>query len=335
MMGFLGRFLAPGAGPWDIDTMLSSLLYRRPQEKNLRCGAALVVLSATSLAVGTAWGNPIFARSSARDLAVGEALRAAAVGTMSPELNPSGVTLTNELTVQTDYAYFNDASGSSFRGAVCDSTTPIAGCFYYRYGLGDIGEDISHRAHVIGVSFAKKLGLFSVGILGKRTWYNSDIDDTDFKALSMDAGITIAPTPMLSIAGYAYNLAGSNNLLQREVGGGIALKPNEMITLAGDARWNVQDDSGEGTFGGGAEFFIPSSDKSAGFAIRGGGLHAQQEHTSYVTGGLGYSNLKMGLDVGMRKAISKDANSTGEDLQLMVSIRIFGPRLDGNEPPGT
>lgn len=300
-------------------------------------GAGSLML-AIGLALGTAAhaeADPVFARASARDLALGESLRAAAVGTMSPELNPSGVALTNELTVQVDYGYFKDAKGSAFRGAVCDSTTPIAGCAYYRYGTGDLPGGLGHSAHTTGVTLAKRFGLASLGFAGKRIWYSGGNASGDFKAITMDAGLTLAPTPVLAVAGYAYNLAGNNNLLQREVGGGLAIKPNEMFTLAGDARWNVDDHSGEGTFGGGAEVFLASSDKASGYALRGGMLHVQQDETTYFTGGIGFANLKMGIDLALRKATSKGAASTGEDLQVMISIRIYGPRLDASQDAGT
>ncbi|MBK9073106.1 MAG: hypothetical protein IPL79_19220 [Myxococcales bacterium] len=303
-----------------------------------RAAGAWLALSVVGLTLGAATSvvaDPVFARASARDLALGESLRAAAVGTMSPELNPSGVALTNELTVQVDYGYFKDAKGSAFRGAVCDSTTPIAGCVYYRYGAGDLPGELSHSAHTSGVTLAKRFGLASIGIAGKRIWYSGGNASGDFKALTMDAGITLAPTPVLAVAGYGYNLAGNNNLLQREVGGGLAIKPNDMFTLAGDARWNVDDHSGDGTFGGGAEVFLASSDKASGYALRGGMLHVQQESTTYFTGGIGFANLKMGIDLALRKATSGGEASTGEDLQVMISIRIYGPRGDASEGGGT
>jgi len=295
--------------------------------------ATAVVAVVATASLGHA--DPVFARSSARDLALGESLRAAAVGTMSPELNASGVSLTNELTIQLDYGYFKEAGGSAFRGAVCDSTTPIAGCVYYRYGTGDLPGDLTQSAHTTGVTLAKRIGLFSIGFAGKRVWYHGGTANLDFKAMSLDAGLTLAPTPVLSIAGYAYNLAGNNTFLQREAGGGVAIKPNEMFTLAGDARWNLDDHSGKGTFGGGAEVFIPSSDKASGYALRGGAMHVQLEETTYVTAGLGFSILKMGIDLAMRKATSKPAAGAGEDLQVMISIRIYGPRLANDQAEGT
>lgn len=298
-------------------------------------GAALAI--ALSFAVGGASvsADPLFSRSTARDLALGESLRAAAVGTLSPELNPSAVTLTNELTMQIDYGYFSDASGSAFRGAACDSTTPIAGCVFYRYGTGDLGGSITHSAHVAGVSLAKQLGVASLGLTGKRVWYNGGTDADDFKAITVDGGLTIAPTKVLSVAGYGYNLVGNNDLLQREVGGGLAIRPSDMLTLSADGRWNVDDHSGEGTFGGGLEIFFTSADKTSGYSLRGGALHEQLAATSYVTGGLGYANLKLAVDAGIRKAVGTDAASTGEDLQLMISVKIFGPRGVGGEGAGT
>ena len=61
----------------------------------------------------------------------------------------------------------------------------------------------------------------------------------------------------------------------------------------------------------------------------------QQEDTTYLTGGVGFANLKMGIDLAVRKATARGAASTGEDLQVMISIRIYGPRLDGNDDAGT
>ena len=87
-----------------------------------------------------------------------------------------------------------------------------------------------------------------------------------------------------------------------------------------DARWNLSTDGDTGRYGGGLEYFVATADRQTGYPLRAGAVHDVVAGT-YVTGGLGIITVKYALDVGVRKQVRD-----GDDLQLGVALRVFGPR---------
>ena len=99
--------------------------------------------------------------------------------------------------------------------SACDSTTPIAGCFYYHYLSSEpslTGMDEKRRLHEGGITAARRIS--SNLLLGTNTHffdYNSNVvGEEDVRGYSIDAGLIFQPAPSLSVAGVGYNLIGTD-----------------------------------------------------------------------------------------------------------------------------
>lgn len=265
-----------------------------------------------------------------RELAVGESMRASAVGSLSTVLNPAGLALNSQLVFEGSFGYRNQDSASIAAVSACDSTTPVSGCFYYHYLSSEpslIGmDDDKRRLHEGGLTAARRIS--SNLLLGTNTHffdYNSNvIGEEDVRGYSIDAGLIFQAAPSLSIAGVGYNLIGTDSVHHpRAIGSGVSLRPGQgSLGLSMDAVWNLDADKGEraGRYGGGGEYFLGGGQGGAGYPLRAGGVYDAGTDAGYVTLGLGYANSQIGLDIGGRKQVSGD----GDELIISAGLRFVG-----------
>jgi hypothetical protein len=272
-----------------------------------------------------------------REIAVGESMRADARGALATTLNPAGLALNRELVFEGSYGYRPGDSASAVAVSACDSTVPIAGCFYYRYfsatpELEDTPFD--RRAHEFGTVGARQLTpRVFIGLAGKYFDYESeDSDEGNSDGFAFDLGLTVRASDAVNVAFVGHNLwAADSAQYPRAVAGGVMLRPAFPLGLSFDALWNLDSDEDEATgrYGGGAEYFLSSSDKQSGYPIRAGAVYDNQLQATYVTAGIGFLSTKMGLDVGARKQVDG-----GDELMIHASLRIFGPRKPVQAPTG-
>jgi len=272
-----------------------------------------------------------------REIAVGESMRADARGALATTLNPAGLALNRELVFEGSYGYRPGDSASAVALSACDSTVPVAGCFYYRYfsaapELGD--SQLDRRAHEFGTVAARALApRVLVGLTGKYFDYESENpDEGNSDGFGFDVGVTVRASDAVNVAFVANNLwAADSAQYPRAVAGGVMLRPTLPLTMAFDALWNLDTAEGEssGRYGGGAEYFISTSNKQAGYPIRAGAVYDNQLGATYITAGIGFLSTKMGLDVGARKEVDG-----GDELMIHASLRIFGPRQPMPAPRG-
>lgn len=265
-----------------------------------------------------------------RELAVGESMRASAVGSLSTVLNPAGLALNSQLVFEGSFGYRNRDSASIGAVSACDSTTPVAGCFYYHYLSAEpslTGMDEKRRNHEGGITAARRLS--SQIIIGTNTRYfdyNSNVmGEKDVRGYSVDAGLIFQATPGVTVAGVGYNLIGTDAAqYPRGVATGLSLRPGQgAVGISLDALWNldVEDDQKTGRYGGGAEYFLGTGQGDTGYPVRAGGVYDAGADASYLTFGLGYANPKMGLDIGGRKQVSGE----GDELIIQAGLRFVGP----------
>lgn len=261
-----------------------------------------------------------------RELATGESMRADAQGAMAITLNPAGLALGRDLVFEGTYGHRFEDSANTFTVSGCDSTVPVAGCFYYRYLRATpeaAGVEQSLRVHEGGGTLARSFGqLIFVGLNIKYFDYETEagLDDSGF---ALDAGAIVQPAPILRIAAVGYNLAGAKApLYPRAMAGGVALRPLPPLVLAFDAVWNLdtEEDSSTGRYGGGIEYFLSLSEGQIGVPIRLGAVHDVGLESTYITAGAGIMSAKLALDLGMRKQIG------GDELVFQAGLRVFGPR---------
>lgn len=264
-----------------------------------------------------------------RELAVGESMRAEAVGALSTVLNPAGLALNRQLVFAGSYGFRSEDNASVASFSACDSTTPIAGCFYYHYLSAEpeiAGMDRKRRFHEGGFTAAR--ALTPQLLLGSNTHffdYNSDLEgEEDVRGYSVDLGLIFVASPGLNVAAVGYNLVGTESAqYPRGMGTGIAFRPGQgSLGINLDALWNIEEKEGrsKGRYGGGLEYFLRTGGGGAGYPVRGGGVYDAANDTSYLTLGLGYANPKIGIDIGGRKQVSG-----GDELIIQAGLRLIGP----------
>lgn len=291
----------------------------------MRVSCTLIAVSAL---VGSAHaeGDALVDMLGPREIAVGEAMRGAATGASAIGLNPAGLPMNRELVFEGGYGYRRSDEASLFGVSACDSTNAAPGCFYYNYAGADPelgGVAMHHRTHVGGVTFAYPIS--PRVFLGTGAKYFNAKDEAmpgnDSSGWSSDLGLTVRLTDMLSAGISGQNLWGAESPeFPRATGGGLLLRPTPNMTFSFDARWKLESDDKTARYGGGAELFLPLG--KIALPIRAGGLRDNGLDATYISAGVGVADLKWGLDIAGRFAVSGP-----EDTTILARLRVFGPRL--------
>ncbi len=297
----------------------------------VRCSLILVTALMSS---AYADGDTLVDMLGPREIAVGEAMRGAATGASAIGLNPAGLPLTRELVFEGGFGYRMSDSASLLGVSACDSTVAAPGCFYYSYAganpeLG--GLEMHRRTHMAGTSFGYPVTP-RVAIGTSLKYFNfSDEAMPSAKAsgFNWDVGTTLRITDLVNLGVAAYNLWGADSPeFPRAIGSGVLAHPLPALAVSFDARWKLDGDDHSMRYGGGGEYFIRSQNGRTGFPLRLGGLRDNGLDATYISGGLGVSTIKWGLDVAARYAVS------GTDETMIIgSLRFYGPRLNerGND----
>jgi hypothetical protein len=260
-----------------------------------------------------------------RELAVGEAMRADARGATAITLNPAGLALTRELVFDGAYSYSGggdtDAHVASVSG--CDSTTPVAGCLYYRYYLQP-GDGTRFRVHEVGSAAARAFGQSAAAGLTVK-YFDTAGPGEDDSGFAVDAGLVVRLAQSFRIGAVGHNLVNGGAIqYARAVGAGITVQPMPTLSLHVDGLWQIEreDDEGStGRYGGGVEYFLSTADLQTGYPLRLGVVHDVAVDATYLTGGLGITTSSVALDLGARKQLE------GDEIAVLASLRVFGPRL--------
>jgi len=297
-------------------------------------GAAVVAAAAARPARADA--DSLVEDQGARELALGGAMRAAATGAMATTLNPAGLALSQDLVFEGAYGYRPVDHASVLELSACDSTTAAPGCFYYHYltatpsGVG--GMDEHRHAHTFGFTMSKTvLPHILIGGAVKYFSYTSDLmGEQSASGFNWDIGATLRLNEFVNVAVVGYDLWGKQSTqFPRAIGAGATARPVPTLTFAFDALWNLDATGKSGRYGGGIEYFVTTDHGQMGYPLRAGLVHDVALDGTYVSGGVGITSLKLGLDVSARKEVSG-----GDELVVTASMRVFRPRGTGDgEPP--
>jgi hypothetical protein len=263
-----------------------------------------------------------------REIAVGEAMRGGATGSSAVAMNPAGLPLTRELVFEGGYGYRASDSASLIGVSACDSTTAAPGCFYYEYAGSSpevAGMSGRRRTHLGAMTLSRAvLPRVLVGAGAKYFDFNTDMaGETDASGFAFDFGATLRLAPQVSFGLSGQNLVTTEDSPQfpRAVGGGLIARPVPTLAFGFDSRWRLDGDVKGARFGGGGELFLRSSGGQNGIPIRLGGLRDTGLAATFVTAGLGYANVRWGLDVSGRRQVAG-----GDDTLVLASLRFYGPR---------
>ena len=298
----------------------------------MRFLAGLLAASAVTSAGGMARADAdaLIDHLGPREIAVGEARRATAVGAQAVSMNPAGLPLTRELVFEGGYGYRLSDEASLVGVSACDSTNAVPGCFFYQYvtATPELGGMESHRrSHTAGLTLSKELGEYV--ILGAAVRYfdfESDVmGEEDASGINWDIGGVARLTDMINIGVVGYNLYGEeSSQYPRAIGGGAAIRPVAPLSISFDGLWNLDTDDSTGRYGGGLEWFFSGSGGQTGYPVRAGAVHDVALDGTYVTAGLGLTTMKIGFDVGGRMQVDGE----GDEKLIIASLRVFGPRGD-------
>jgi hypothetical protein len=300
--------------------MVRSLLGRIAVASLLVCSGSAAAADASSL---TDYFGP-------REVSVGETMRADARGAMATTLNPAGLGLSRQLVFEGSYGYRPGDSASIISASACDSTVPVPGCFYYHYlgaepSIG--GDQYSRRAHDFGIAAARAITpRILVGVNTRYFDYRSDvIGEESAKGFATDVGFIVRATDVVQVAAIGYNLLGADSSqYPLAIGTGVALRPVAALAVGVDAVWDLDLPEGRssGRYGAGLEFFLQSEDQQSGYPLRGGVVHDRALEGTYLTAGIGFTSMKVGIDIGARKQVAG-----GDELMVQGGLRVFGPTL--------
>jgi hypothetical protein len=263
---------------------------------------------------------------SPRAIGVGEALRAAATGSLATTLNPAGIVTNRSYVIEGSYGYRPDDKSHIQMVSICDSvTTRVGACIYYRHLSADPSEAGDRSLHDVGITAAIPLGPnLAFGVTNRYVSYSESVMeevpvDTSKKGLMLDAGMTFRVFDPLSVALVGYNLfGGDDQRYSRALGGGLAFNAGQRLLIAADVKWDFEAETAR--FGGGAEYIFAGADTQQGIPIRLGYVYDSAGEGSYVTGGLGFITPRVGIDLGARKQVAQ-----GDELMLQFSLRLFLP----------
>jgi hypothetical protein len=282
---------------------------------------------------GGAFADSIDDTVGPRALGMGDALQAAAFGSVSTSLNPAGLALTHQYEIEGSVGYRPTDSGMVLQSSVCDSvTTKVGACVSYKRLTASPsdseGEKWERTMNQGALTLAVPLGTeVAIGLTGRYVTYSETLGtrtvmppNSSLKGIVLDAGATFKPIPSLTIGGVGYNLIGGNNgEFPRSLGAGLSFTPTPKLMLNGDGRWSLADKTAR--YSAGAEYFVATSDGQQGFPIRAGFLYDTTTKGSYLSAGGGYMTQRVGIDVGLRKQVG----GVGDELSILAAIRLFLP----------
>jgi hypothetical protein len=293
----------------------------------LLCTLGLVGLAGTASADGSE------DQLGPREIAVGEAMRGGATGATAIGLNPAGLPLNRELVFEGGYGYRGSDEASIIGVSACDSTNAVPGCFFYDYigsspDLGGALEGMtgSRRTHVAGMAMSRLLvPRVFVGSTVKYFDFDSDMaGEESGSGFVFDLGATVRLTQMINLGLAGQNLYGTEKSTQfpRALGGGLHARPIPSLSMSFDMRWKLEGEDQAMRYGGGAELFLSGSRAQTGYPLRVGALHDNGLGSTYLSGGLGITSLKWGVDVAARREVKG-----GDELLVVASMRFWGPRM--------
>jgi hypothetical protein len=145
-----------------------------------------------------------------------------------------------------------------------------------------------------------------------------------------DAGINFTTdSRMFSVGLAGYNLVGTESVqFPRAAGGGVIAHVVPQLAISFDARWKLLDNDKTARYGGGAQYFLSTSNGQTGFPIRAGVLHDNGLNSTYLSAGLGIATQSYSIDVAGRTSVSGPS-----DKLIIASMRFYGPRLAAGTAP--
>ena len=257
---------------------------------------------------------------STRGLAMGTGARASSVSTSALAYNPAGMPTGRLYHLEGFAGYVPDAGRWEVGGSIVDSmTNKLAAGLSFRGLLGNGEEGYSGMDGRVGIGLPLS-DAFSVGLAGRYLSLTRDgqipegESDELADGVTLDASVLVTPTTGLRLVAFGYNLIDLHSpYAPLTVGGGAAFS-GETFTLGADVLVDLTTyDVAEWTLGGGAEYLAGGQ-----VPIRLGYTYDHGRHVHTVTGGVGYVDQKVGVDLSLAQDVRGDS-----DTRLLATLRYF------------
>jgi len=285
------------------------------------CAAVLALLYAADARADSTRDN-----FGPRDLALA-GLHAESTGSASTRQNPAGLSLNNQLALEAAYGYRPEDGAGLLHLSACDSTVPVAGCFYYNYfsAAPELGtSEFNRRSHEFGMSASRPLSQqIIIGLNGRYVDYNSDFAmEGDESGFVFDPGVLVraGSAVKVGVTGHNFLVTTDSPQYPKVLATGIAVRPGGgSLGISADGMWDFDEEADRktGRYGAGLEFFAGGG--ATGYPLRGGYLYDNAFKTSYLSGGLGFVSPKVALDLGGRFQVAGE----GEELIIIGGLRFF------------
>lgn len=254
-----------------------------------------------------------------RTVALGTGARASAMSTSAVAANASGMLLSRLYHVEGLLDY-RPGGGWVVGGAAADSvTSKVAAGISFR-GVFDEGK-AEYDGYDGRLSLAVPLGdKLSVGVSGRYLKLRPDsqkrASGNGVKGFTMDASVTVSPIEQIRISALGANLIDRGSALTpMTVGGGAAFTIANRLTFGGEGLVDLSTFDGIGVLAGGGLEYLAGGvvPLRVGYRYDGG----REIHS--VSGGIGYVDRQVGVDLSLRQHVKGDAGR--QDTRLVFSVR--------------
>lgn len=225
----------------------------------------------------------------ARQVAMGGAVRGDPVGNSALVANPAGMARSQMYAAQGQYV--RNAGGFNAVGAnVVDSKTKpnlaMGAAYHYQWSSDDEIINSGHDAR-LGFAHPFRPNVFHAGIGLRYLHINREINTvgTEIRDFTMDAGLLFSPTPSVHIGLVGHNLLETEDeTITRQAGGGIAFT-GEFVTLDADLIYDfdAHADGAKPIVAVGGEMLV-----SGMIPLRAGYRFDGVTEQNWVSGGVGF-----------------------------------------------
>jgi hypothetical protein len=313
---------------------------------------ALVILLGVGLS-SAAWAQADFV--GVRALGQGEAMRATATGAEGPLLNPSGMSLVKQYSIEAMYGFNIEQLGHNVNVSLVDSVTSriAAGLFYsfvyanpkdafnWAGGFQNTTE-LTRTGHAAGLSLSVPLGdKFILGATAKYLHLDttaplpsgsvpSHLTLDTVNGVTFDVGATVRLGEKFRIAAVGYNLwdhGSRESPLSLGMGVGVTPLPqltiefDAVVNFTGYANYSVDPATGRVNITNRTTGRLgPGLEWLAGgkVPVRAGVVYDSGLPGTFVTAGLGYVSPQFGVDLSYRGKVQG-----GIENVLMLGLRLF------------
>jgi hypothetical protein len=254
------------------------------------------------------------AGESARGLALGTGVRASAISTSALVYSPAALSLGNLYHIEGNVDYLSDLHPVALGASVVDSSTSRVGAGISLRGF------LSGDNRVGGIDGRLGLGLslsdaFAIGVSGRYVSLNADDPPIDVTAFTMDASVRVMPTDGLQFDLGVLNFIDANDpYVPLMLRGSVAVGLGQSFSLGADVLADMTSyDKPQLILGGGGEYLAANS-----VPLRIGYSADLARKFHFVTAGIGYTDQRIGLDLGLRQEIKG-----GHDTRVMGAVRYY------------